>query len=85
MTSSPEFWYVIASIAATLIVQAAHARGLRLPLVEALLDWIARSPPPTAPTQAKSIQIAVPDGQTAIPEVVADANGKWHLRWRGEN
>lgn len=47
----PETWVALASIALTLVVSAAHARGRRLPLLEWLLDVIhakPSAPPPTA-------------------------------------
>ena len=52
----PETWIALASIALTLIVSAAHARGRRLPLVEWLLDAVHAMPKtPIAPTSNEGV------------------------------
>ena len=49
----PETWIALASIALTLIVSAAHARGRRLPVIEWLLDAVHGLPkaPPAPASQ----------------------------------
>ena len=40
-----EAWYAIGAAVVTLVVSAAHNRGYRLPLLEAVLDMIHPRPP----------------------------------------
>jgi hypothetical protein len=52
MNLTPEFWYALATGAATLLVSAAHVRGYRLPVIEQVLDLLhgtSPSNPPSAP------------------------------------
>ncbi|HLW66154.1 MAG TPA: hypothetical protein VKS79_12655 [Gemmataceae bacterium] len=45
MNLTPEFWYALATGAATLLVSAAHVRGYKLPVIEQLLDLLHGTSP----------------------------------------
>lgn len=78
MNISPELWYVIASVAAMLVVQAAHSRGIRLPLVESILDWIVRN----RPAMPLPGPMRLSGSERLQPEVSQSADGTWMLHWR---
>ena len=66
MNWSPEIWYSIGTAAAALLVSAAHTRGIRLPIVEKVLDVLHGTQPSSPNTPA------APPNATAQPVTLAN-------------
>jgi hypothetical protein len=79
MNLNQETWYAIGGVIATLVIQIAHARGLRLPVVEWIFDWMVR--PGTRKQAAPNVLIKAPPGTALSPEIVPMSDGSWVLQW----
>jgi len=62
----PEVWYTLGGIALSLIVQAGHQRGFKMPLLSALLDTLFKTPSPgpgPAPAPPAPDDVKLGDGR----------------------